>query len=47
MCGMPDGTRILKDEVIGSIPAAAQLGEELAHKLLAQGAADILAATKL
>ena len=47
MCGMPDGTRILRDEVIGSTAAAAQLGEELAHKLLAQGAGDILAATKL
>jgi hydroxymethylbilane synthase len=47
MCGLPDGTRILRDEVIGSIAAAAQLGEELAHKLLAQGAAEILAATKL
>jgi hydroxymethylbilane synthase len=47
MCGMPDGTRILKDEVIGSIAAAAQLGEELAHKLMQQGAGDILAATKL
>jgi hydroxymethylbilane synthase len=47
MCGMPDGTRILKAEVVGSVAAAPQLGEELAHKLLAQGAAEILAATKL
>jgi len=47
MCGMPDGTRILRDEVIGSTYAAPQLGEELANKLLAQGAGDILAATKL
>jgi hydroxymethylbilane synthase len=47
MCGMPDGTRILRAEVIGSIPAAPQLGVELAHKLLQQGAAEILAATKL
>jgi hydroxymethylbilane synthase len=47
MCGMPDGTRILKAEVIGSVAAAAQLGEELAHKLMSQGAAEILAATKL
>ena len=46
MCGMPDGTRILRDEVIGSIAAAPQLGEELAHKLLALGAGEILAATK-
>lgn len=47
MCGMPDGTRILKAEVIGSVAAAAQLGEELAHKLMAQGAGEILAATKI
>ena len=47
MCGMPDGTRILRDEVIGSIAAAAQLGDELAGKLLDQGAGEILAATKL
>jgi len=47
MCGMPDGTRILRDEVIGSVAAAAQLGDELANKLLAQGAGEILAATKL
>ena len=46
MCGMPDGTRILRDEVIGSIAAAPQLGDELANKLLAQGAGEILAATK-
>jgi hydroxymethylbilane synthase len=47
MCGMPDGTRILKDEVVGSLDASAQLGVELAHKLMKQGAGDILAATKL
>jgi hydroxymethylbilane synthase len=47
MCGMPDGTRILRDEVIGSFAAAPQLGVELADKLLARGAGDILAATKL
>ncbi|HEY5923351.1 MAG TPA: hydroxymethylbilane synthase [Kofleriaceae bacterium] len=47
MCGMPDGTRILRDEVIGSVAAAPQLGDELANKLLAQGAGEILAATKL
>jgi hydroxymethylbilane synthase len=45
MCGMPDGTRILKAEVYGKDPVA--LGNELADKLLSQGAADILAATKL
>lgn len=47
MCGMPDGTRILRDEVIGSVQAGPQLGEELANKLLARGAGEILAATKL
>jgi len=47
MCGMPDGSRILRDEVEGSVQAAAQLGEELAHKLMKQGAGEILAATKL
>lgn len=47
MCGMPDGSRILKAEVIGSTAAAAQLGDELADKLLAQGAGEILAATKI
>jgi len=47
MCGTPDGSRILRDEVEGSVQAAAQLGEELAHKLMKQGAGDILAATKL
>ncbi len=47
MCGMPDGTRILKDEVVGSLDACAQLGVELAHKLMKQGAGEILAATKL
>ncbi len=47
MCGMPDGTRILRDEVVGSVGAAAQLGDELAERLLKQGAGEILAATKL
>jgi hydroxymethylbilane synthase len=47
ICGMPDGSRILKAEVVGSTAAAAQLGDELADKLLAQGAGEILAATKL
>jgi hydroxymethylbilane synthase len=45
MCGMPDGTRILKADVAGNDPVA--LGNELADKLLSQGAAEILAATKL
>jgi hydroxymethylbilane synthase len=47
MCGMPDGTRILRAEVVGSTAAAPQLGVELADALLKQGAAEILAATKI
>lgn len=47
MCGMPDGTRILKAEVTGSLTEAAALGERLADDLLAQGAREILDATKL
>jgi hydroxymethylbilane synthase len=47
MCGMPDGTRILRDEVRGPTANAASLGEQLANLLLARGAGDILAATKI
>jgi hydroxymethylbilane synthase len=47
LCGMPDGTRILKAEVTGPLADAASLGEQLANDLLAQGAGEILAATKL
>jgi hydroxymethylbilane synthase len=46
MCGMPDGTRILKSEVTGSAGDAEALGVRLAEQLLARGAAEILAATK-
>ena len=46
MCGMPDGTRILRAEVTGHADSAQELGERLADDLLAQGAAEILAATK-
>ena len=46
MCGMPDGTRILRDEMQGATANAAALGVALAEKLLAQGAAAILDATK-
>lgn len=45
MCGMPDGTRIVRAEVEGSRADARQLGTDLANALLAQGAAEILAAT--
>jgi hydroxymethylbilane synthase len=44
---MPDGTRILKAEVTGPLAQAPSLGEQLANQLLAQGAGEILAATKL
>jgi hydroxymethylbilane synthase len=47
MCGMPDGTRILKADVTGPLEQAATLGEDLADLLLAQGAGEILAATKI
>jgi hydroxymethylbilane synthase len=45
MCGMPDGTRVLRAEVTGPRARAAALGVELADLLLAQGASEILAAT--
>jgi hydroxymethylbilane synthase len=38
----PDGTTVISDEVSGKVESAEQLGEELAEKLLAQGAASIL-----
>ncbi len=46
MCGMPDGTRILHAEVGGTREQAEVLGVRLAEDLLAQGAAEILAAIK-
>jgi hydroxymethylbilane synthase len=46
MCGMPDGSRILRAEVAGAPDEAEVLGGRLAEELLAQGAAEILAATK-
>ncbi len=45
LCGMPDGSRILRAEVGGATDEAVILGERLAEDLLAQGAAEILAAT--
>lgn len=45
MCGLPDGTKILRAEVTGAVADAVELGHQLADALLAQGAADILAAT--
>jgi hydroxymethylbilane synthase len=46
MCGMPDGTQILRAELGGAASEAALLGVRLAEDLLAQGAGAILAATK-
>jgi hydroxymethylbilane synthase len=47
MCGMPDGTRLLKAEVSGPVSDAQRLGVALGEELLRQGAAEILAATKI
>jgi len=46
LCGMPDGTRILRAEVTGPAADAEALGRRLGDDLLAQGADQILAATK-
>jgi len=46
MCGLPDGTKILKAEYRDVMENAARLGEQLADDLIAQGANEILAATK-
>ena len=46
LCGMPDGSRILRAELAGPADDAAALGVRLAEALLAQGAGEILAATK-
>jgi hydroxymethylbilane synthase len=46
MCGLPDGTKILRAEYGGPIEQAQLLGEKLADDLIAQGANEILAATR-
>jgi hydroxymethylbilane synthase len=46
MCGMPDGSKILRAEHGGPSDQAQLLGVRLAEDLLAQGAGDILAATR-
>ena len=46
MCGMPDGSKILRAEVSGPVGDAELLGVRLAEDLLAQGADAILAATR-
>jgi hydroxymethylbilane synthase len=45
LCGMPDGTRVLRAQVRGEANAAEALGGELAQLLRGQGADEILAAT--
>ncbi|RUO73548.1 hydroxymethylbilane synthase [Idiomarina seosinensis] len=44
LVGDPDGTNVIRDQVTGSVNEAESLGIELAEKLLAQGAGEILAA---
>jgi hydroxymethylbilane synthase len=46
LCGMPDGSKILRAEVTGPAADAELLGHRLADDLLAQGADQILASTK-
>lgn len=44
LCGTPDGTRVLRSEARGSADDAVALGEAAADRLLADGAAAIVAA---
>jgi len=46
MCGMPDGSKILRAQVAGPAEDAELLGQRLGDDLLAQGADAILAATR-
>jgi hydroxymethylbilane synthase len=46
LCGMPDGTRILRESVRGSRERAAETGIALAVALLARGAGEIIAASQ-
>jgi hydroxymethylbilane synthase len=46
MCGMPDGSKILRAEIGGSVEDAEGLGVRLGEDLLAQGADAILSATR-
>jgi len=46
LCGMPDGSKILRAEVTGPAHEAELLGHRLAEDLRAQGADQILASTK-
>jgi hydroxymethylbilane synthase len=44
MVGAPDGSRVVRDTISGDASHAAELGRELAGRLLARGAGDILGA---
>jgi hydroxymethylbilane synthase len=44
LVGAPDGSRLIREQIAGPVTAAAALGSELAQRLLAKGARDILAA---
>ena len=44
LVALPDGSKSIRDVVTGSAEDAESLGEELAKRLLAAGAAEILAA---
>ena len=46
MCGMPDGSKILRAEIGGPAEDAELLGQKLGDDLMAQGAEAILAATR-
>ncbi|HVT36495.1 MAG TPA: hydroxymethylbilane synthase, partial [Nevskiaceae bacterium] len=43
LVGAPDGSRLVRDEIAGPVTDAAALGVQLAQRLLAAGARDILA----
>jgi hydroxymethylbilane synthase len=42
LVGWPDGTGVIRDELSGPVDAAADLGRQLAERLLAAGARPIL-----
>jgi len=44
LVAMPDGSESIRDAVVGAAADAEQLGEELANRLLASGAGELLAA---
>ena len=44
LVAMPDGSRAIREEISGAADAAEKLGEQLARRLLEQGAADLLEA---